>query len=67
VLGAPAGVALSPRFGPGSYLAHVAGGAVPVNAAASVRRDVDTLDDLSDAQWLGVGAHTAAALRGLAG
>jgi 2-phospho-L-lactate guanylyltransferase len=54
-----------PRFGAGSYQAHVAGGAhdVTASAAASLRRDVDTIDDLRAAVGLGVGPATAAALR----
>lgn len=52
-----------PRFGPGSRDAHLDAGAVELrDAAASVRRDVDDLDDLRDAVALGVGSRTAAAV-----
>jgi len=58
-------VQLSPRFGPGSRQAHVDDGAydVTAEAAASLRRDVDTVDDLRAATDLGLGPATAAALR----
>ncbi|HET6816350.1 MAG TPA: 2-phospho-L-lactate guanylyltransferase [Mycobacteriales bacterium] len=54
-----------PRFGAASRDAHVAGGAhdLTVVAGASLRRDVDTVDDLREATELGVGPATAAALR----
>jgi 2-phospho-L-lactate/phosphoenolpyruvate guanylyltransferase len=52
-----------PRFGPGSREAHLRAGALELtDVAASVRRDVDDLDDLRAAIALGVGAHTATAL-----
>lgn len=52
-----------PRFGPGSRAAHLDAGAQELaDAAASVRRDVDDLDDLRSAVALGVGPHTAAVL-----
>jgi 2-phospho-L-lactate/phosphoenolpyruvate guanylyltransferase len=49
-----------PAFGTGSFQAHVAEGAVDLTdiAAASVRRDVDTLEGLRDAVRLGVGEAT---------
>jgi 2-phospho-L-lactate/phosphoenolpyruvate guanylyltransferase len=52
-----------PRFGEGSRAAHVGAGAVELLARAvpSVRRDVDTPDDLRDALRLGVGARTTEA------
>lgn len=51
-----------PRFGPGSRDAHWDSGAREVrDAAPSVRRDVDDLDDLRAALTLGVGSRTAAA------
>lgn len=51
-----------PCFGPGSRAAHLEAGAREIeDAAASVRRDVDDLDDLQDAVALGVGPRTAAA------
>lgn len=39
---------LRPRYGPGSFAAHLAAGAVPapVPASSGLRRDVDVLDDL---------------------
>lgn len=50
-----------PRFGPGSRDAHLDAGADELaDVPASVRRDVDDLDDLSAAVALGVGPHTAA-------
>lgn len=59
-----AGVPLIPRFGVGSRAAHEADGQVPlpIPAAARIRRDVDTADDLGDALRLGVGAHTRSVL-----
>jgi 2-phospho-L-lactate/phosphoenolpyruvate guanylyltransferase len=55
----------TPRFGPGSRQAHLDDGAYDVSseAAASLRRDVDTVDDLRAAAQLGLGPATAAALR----
>jgi 2-phospho-L-lactate/phosphoenolpyruvate guanylyltransferase len=57
--------AFRPRFGPQSRRAHLDLGAydVTATAGASVRRDVDTVDDLRAAVELGVGPATAAALR----
>ncbi|MBI2245477.1 MAG: 2-phospho-L-lactate guanylyltransferase [Nocardioides sp.] len=52
-----------PRFGPGSRAAHLDAGALELaDVAASVRRDVDDLDDLRAAVALGVGPHTVAVL-----
>jgi 2-phospho-L-lactate guanylyltransferase len=52
-----------PRFGPGSRAAHLdAGAAELLDVAASVRRDVDDLDDLREAIALGVGSWTASAV-----
>lgn len=48
-----------PRFGQGSREAHLAAGAAELPAAPSVRRDVDTPDDLADALSLGVGPRTS--------
>jgi 2-phospho-L-lactate/phosphoenolpyruvate guanylyltransferase len=50
----------TPAFGPASYDAHRAGGAVDLTAAAApaLRRDVDTVDDLRAALALGAGAVT---------
>ncbi|WP_310962820.1 2-phospho-L-lactate guanylyltransferase [Nocardioides terrisoli] len=57
-------VALDPQFGEGSAARHLAGGATPVALdLPGLRLDVDTADDLARAVRLGVGAHTAAALR----
>ena len=55
----------SPRFGAASPAAHLDGGAHDLTgvAAASVRRDVDTVDDLRERRSFGVGPATAAALR----
>jgi len=54
---------LGPRFGPDSRDAHEASGASLIaGAATSLRRDVDTAEDLDAAILLGVGAHTEAAL-----
>lgn len=58
------GADFAPAFGPRSRLAHAAGGAVElkVQNVPSVRRDVDTANDLRDAIRLGVGEHTSALL-----
>jgi len=58
-------MAFRPRFGSQSRQAHLDDGAydVTANAAASLRRDVDTVDDLRAAVELGLGPATAAALR----
>ncbi|MFD2421243.1 2-phospho-L-lactate guanylyltransferase [Amycolatopsis pigmentata] len=62
LLSAPGGP-LSPRFGNGSAPAHADSGAVPVTAALpTLRRDVDTPDDLARAEELGLGKWTAAIL-----
>lgn len=56
-----------PRFGAGSRQAHRCGGAheiVEVDVP-TLRRDVDTPDDLREALSLGVGEHTARACAGL--
>ena len=50
-----------PRFGPRSRDAHLDAGAREIaDAAPSVRRDVDDVEDLRDAVRLGVGRETAA-------
>ena len=61
LLAAAPGVALDPRFGVGSALAHQASGAISIELAGieSVRRDVDTAADLAHAVQLGVGPATA--------
>lgn len=49
-----------PRFGPGSRDAHLGAGAVELaDVPASVRRDVDDVDDLQAAAALGLGPRTA--------
>ncbi|CAO5164634.1 Phosphoenolpyruvate guanylyltransferase [Frankia sp. AiPs1] len=62
------GVPLAPLFGAHSHAAHRRSGAVDLTgslgaAVPGLRRDVDTTADLDQALRLGVGAHTAAALR----
>jgi 2-phospho-L-lactate guanylyltransferase len=53
-------------YGPGSAAAHRASGLVPLPEAPVVaRRDVDTVSHLRDAESLGVGRRTAAAIAGL--
>lgn len=52
-----------PHFGPGSRAAHLAVGAAEVpGELASLRQDVDDLDDLARATALGLGARTRAVL-----
>lgn len=55
---------LRPSFGHDSARRHLHAGLVEVDGedVASVRRDVDTADDLQVARSLGVGPHTAALL-----
>lgn len=62
MLFAPPGVELDPRFGGASRAAHAASGALELPGAgiSSLRRDVDTAEDLADALSLGVGPHTTA-------
>ncbi|THA24314.1 2-phospho-L-lactate guanylyltransferase [Streptomyces sp. RKND-216] len=67
LLAARPGSPLAPAFGGPSRRRHLASGAVELDAAAldgrevaSVRRDVDTAEDLRVALRLGVGRHTAA-------
>jgi 2-phospho-L-lactate guanylyltransferase len=61
LLTAPPGVPLDPRFGADSAAAHAASGAVALTGAwPSLRRDVDTADDLFAAARLGLGPRTAA-------
>lgn len=71
LLTARSGTELAPAFGGRSRERHLASGAREITGrAGSVRRDVDTGDDLREALALGVGAHTArvaAALAGAAG
>jgi 2-phospho-L-lactate guanylyltransferase len=64
LLAAGPGAELLPAYGPGSRATHLASGAVELEAAESLRRDVDTPDDLAAAVLLGVGPHTREALKG---
>ena len=60
LLAARGGAALDPHFGPGSAGAHERSGAVALTGRwPSLRRDVDTPDDLVAAAQLGLGRHTA--------
>ncbi|MEU8620967.1 2-phospho-L-lactate guanylyltransferase [Streptomyces sp. NPDC048623] len=61
-LSAAPGVELEPAFGGASRRRHLSTGAVEIRLpdVHSVRRDVDTADDLSAALTLGVGPRTAA-------
>jgi 2-phospho-L-lactate guanylyltransferase len=53
------GVPLDPRFGPGSAAAHTASGAARLAGAwPSLRRDVDTPANLTEAALLGLGPRT---------
>jgi 2-phospho-L-lactate/phosphoenolpyruvate guanylyltransferase len=64
----PPGVALDPRFGPGSAASHLAFGAGRLDGDwPSLRRDVDTHDDLAEAARLGLGPHTGATVLGMQG
>ncbi|MCU1600900.1 MAG: cofC2 [Frankiales bacterium] len=63
LLAAGPGVALSPAYGPASRSRHLSSGAVELVAPESVRRDVDTPDDLEHAVELGVGPHTLRVLQ----
>jgi len=68
LLAAPAGVPLAPRFGAGSARAHAQSGAVELTGAGpSLRRDVDTADDLAAAARLGLGPRTRAILASVQG
>lgn len=68
MLGGTARTDLRPAFGPASRARHLDLGAVdlaagaPGGALSGLRRDVDTLDDLSQARLLGLGSYTRAAL-----
>ncbi|MFJ8669225.1 2-phospho-L-lactate guanylyltransferase [Streptomyces sp. NPDC093600] len=61
-LSAGPGVELAPAFGGASRRRHLSSGAVEIRLAGvdSVRRDVDTGEDLAAALGLGVGPRTAA-------
>ncbi|WP_161606169.1 2-phospho-L-lactate guanylyltransferase [Microlunatus speluncae] len=64
------GVALDPRFGPGSAAAHRDSGAVPLlddaigRSVPDARRDVDTEDDLAEIGRYDLGPETRAVLNG---
>ena len=66
---AGAGVSWASAFGEGSFAAHVALGfaALPVPEDSSLRRDVDTAEQLAQAATLGLGRRTAALLAGSRG
>jgi 2-phospho-L-lactate/phosphoenolpyruvate guanylyltransferase len=62
LLAAP-GVALDPRFGPGSARRHRESGAIELAGDwPGLRRDVDTTADLDGAAAIGLGEHTRAVL-----
>ncbi|MCU1601444.1 MAG: cofC [Frankiales bacterium] len=63
LLAAGPGVALAPAYGDASRSRHLSSGAVELVAPESVRRDVDTPDDLEHAVELGVGPHTLRVLQ----
>ena len=65
LLTASAGISLIPAFGRGSRLRHGGLGhrALAIDCGSPLRLDVDTPDDLSAAQQLGVGPATSAHLR----
>jgi 2-phospho-L-lactate guanylyltransferase len=65
LLAAGPDVALNSAYGPSSRQRHLASGAVELPAPESVRRDVDTPEDLEHAVALGVGPHTQAVLEGI--
>jgi 2-phospho-L-lactate guanylyltransferase len=63
LLAAAPGMALRPAYGPDSAAAHAASGAVPLDGDwPSLRRDVDTADDLAVARGLTVGPRSTALL-----
>ncbi|MCX6462063.1 MAG: 2-phospho-L-lactate guanylyltransferase [Pseudonocardiales bacterium] len=63
LLVAAADVALAPGFGVGSAARHAASGAVALTGTwPGLRRDVDTPDDLREADGIGLGDRTRAAL-----
>lgn len=60
------GVVFDPRFGPDSRLAHLDAGARELTGdLGTLRLDVDDLDALEQAGLHGLGANTAALVRGL--
>jgi len=64
---APTAEQFAPRFGPHSRKAHLDAGAFEIDPddVPSLRRDVDTPEDLSAALDLGVGSRTAVVAAGL--
>lgn len=59
---------LDPRYGPMSAADHHTAGYVPISdLPAGLTRDVDTVDDLVEAWYLGVQPHTYAAITGFSG
>lgn len=67
LLAARSAVVLDPRFGPDSAARHAESGARRlVGDWPSLRRDVDTIHDLIEAERLGLGPHTAAVWHGAA-
>lgn len=58
VLAATTADVLDPHFGPGSALAHQRRGAVVLTGFPDLACDVDTLDDLSCAEGVGLGRRT---------
>jgi 2-phospho-L-lactate/phosphoenolpyruvate guanylyltransferase len=63
------GVEFHPRFGGESRARHLSGGAkeLALEDIPSVRRDVDTIEDLQEARSLGLGPHTTKLLPHLYG
>jgi 2-phospho-L-lactate guanylyltransferase len=63
---ARAGVAWETAFGDGSFARHVELGCTPLEVAdgSTLRRDVDTVEQLRAAAELGLGRRTAQVLRG---
>jgi len=63
LLASPSGSPPRPAFGPASAAAHAAAGAVALTGDwPSLRRDVDTAEDLADALRLGTGPQLTALL-----
>lgn len=63
LVAAPDITSFRPRFGHGSRVEHLASAAeLDLDAVPTLRRDVDTPEDLREAVGLGVGRHTRGAL-----
>jgi 2-phospho-L-lactate guanylyltransferase len=63
LVAAPRIASFRPRFGHGSRVEHLASAAeLDLDAVPTLRRDVDTPEDLREAVGLGVGRHTRRAL-----